>query len=105
MVVKPEPPPPPPPVDSAGHNPGGPDPIVAKRIDSVYEPGKRSRDWLKIKATLTEDFIVGGFSEGQGGRSATFGALLLGRYDDDGKLVYAGHVGSGFTDDLLTSIP
>ena len=78
--------------------------IVAKRMESVYEPGKRSRDWLKIKATLTDDFIVGGFSEGQGGRSDTFGALLLGRYDDDGTLLYAGHVGSGFTDGLLTGI-
>jgi len=78
--------------------------IVAKRKDSVYEPGKRSHDWLKIKAVLTDDFVVGGFSQGQGGRSDTFGALLLGRYDDDGNLVYAGHAGSGFTDQLLAEI-
>ncbi len=78
--------------------------IVAKRMESAYEPGKRSHDWLKIKATLTDDFVVGGFSEGQGGRSDTFGALLLGRYDEDDTLVYAGHVGSGFTDGLLADI-
>ncbi|HXF50976.1 MAG TPA: non-homologous end-joining DNA ligase, partial [Dehalococcoidia bacterium] len=58
--------------------------------------GRRSAAWLKVKATRSEDFVVGGFTRGQGGRAETFGALLLGSFDDEGRLVYAGHVGSGF---------
>jgi bifunctional non-homologous end joining protein LigD len=78
--------------------------IVGKMRDSTYEPGVRSRSWVKIKAVLSDDFVVGGFSPGTGSRSSTFGALLLGQYDQEGKLQYVGHVGSGFDGDALTDL-
>jgi bifunctional non-homologous end joining protein LigD len=77
--------------------------VVGKRRDGTYEAGKRSRAWLKIKGVLTAEFVVGGYSQGSGERAATFGALLLGYYDD-GRLVYAGNVGSGFDQAGLTEI-
>jgi bifunctional non-homologous end joining protein LigD len=78
--------------------------VIAKRRDSVYDSGKRGKAWLKIKATTEDDFVVGGFTSGSGGRKKTFGSLLIGQYDDDGRLVYAGNVGSGFDDKLLESL-
>ncbi len=71
--------------------------IVAKRADSRYEAGRRSRAWLKVKHRATQEFVVGGWLPGQGGRRTTLGALLVGVYDDEGRLHYAGRVGSGFT--------
>lgn len=68
--------------------------VVAKRIDSVYEIGKRSKNWLKIKALKTLDCVICGFTEGSGWRAKYFGALLLGAYRE-GKLVYLGRVGTG----------
>ena len=68
--------------------------IVAKRADAPYRAG-RSPNWLKIRADRTDDFVVVGFTRPKGSRSG-FGALDLGAYQD-GKLVYAGRVGSGFT--------
>ncbi len=68
--------------------------IVAKKKDSVYLIGKRSKNWLKIKATKTIDAIICGFTKGEGKRKGFFGALLLGIYDD-GKLRYIGRVGTG----------
>jgi bifunctional non-homologous end joining protein LigD len=68
--------------------------IVAKKADSPYRAG-RSANWLKIRADRTDDFVVVGFTRPKGSRSG-FGALDLGAYQD-GKLVYAGRVGSGFT--------
>jgi bifunctional non-homologous end joining protein LigD len=70
--------------------------IIAKRKDSIYHPGKRTSDWLKIKARLQQEFVVGGFTEGKGNRK-NLGALLLGAYRN-GKLHYFGHSGSGFTE-------
>lgn len=78
--------------------------VMAKRMDSVYEPGKRSRDWLKIKATMSDDFVIAGYTLGQGARSRSFGALILGSYDKTGQLVYAGHVGSRFDDKTLAEL-
>ena len=78
--------------------------LIAKVSDGIYRPGQRSRDWLKIKGTRSDDFIIGGFSRGMGNRSGTFGALLVGRYDKDNNLIYAGHVGTGFDDELLNLI-
>lgn len=78
--------------------------VMAKRRDSVYESGKRGKAWLKVKATTEDDFVVGGFTSGLGGRTKTFGSLLVGQYDDEGRLVYAGNVGSGFDDRLLVSL-
>jgi bifunctional non-homologous end joining protein LigD len=70
--------------------------IIAKRKDSLYLPGVRTSDWLKIKARLQQEFVVGGFTEGKGSRRR-LGALLLGAYRN-GKLHYFGHSGSGFSE-------
>ena len=77
--------------------------MVAKRRDSIYEPGARSRSWLKVKAIQDQEFVVGGYTPGTGARSATFGALLLGYYEGP-KLHYAGRVGSGFTQSTLEGL-
>ena len=71
--------------------------IVAKRRESRYLPGKRTRDWLKIKTHGRQEFGIAGYTEGQGRRSGSFGSLILGYYKD-GELVYAGNVGTGFND-------
>jgi bifunctional non-homologous end joining protein LigD len=70
--------------------------IVAKRKTSTYRPGKRSPDWLKIKARPQQEFVVCGFTEGKGSRKH-FGALLLGAYRN-GRLRYFGHSGTGFSE-------
>jgi len=72
---------------------------VGKHKASTYEPGKRSSSWLKVKATQSADFLVGGYTRGKRAR-APFGALLLGYWDGD-RLHYASHVGSGFDDATL----
>jgi bifunctional non-homologous end joining protein LigD len=81
--------------------------IVAKRAASPYRPGTRSPDWRKIKALCLQDCVIVGWTPGKGGRSATLGSLLLAVYDD-GRLRYAGNVGTGFTHaflaDLLTRL-
>ena len=77
--------------------------VVAKRRDSIYEPGMRSRSWLKVKAVQSQEFVVGGCTPGEGARSSTFGALLVGYYDVD-KLRYAGRVGSGFDRSTLQQL-
>ena len=68
--------------------------IIAKRRDAPYVT-RRSRDWVKLKCGLRQEFVIGGYTDPQGSRSG-FGSLLLGTYDEDGKLQYAGNVGSGF---------
>ena len=77
--------------------------VVGKRADSRYEPGMRSRAWLKVKAVREQEFVVGGYTAGEGARRATFGALALGCYED-GKLSYAGNVGSGFDERELAAV-
>ena len=77
--------------------------IVAKRSSSRYTPGKRSREWLKVKHRNQQELVVGGWVEGQGSRRGSFGALLVGWFDDDGALHFAGRVGSGFSDRDLAS--
>jgi DNA ligase D-like protein (predicted 3'-phosphoesterase) len=94
--------------------------IMAKRKDSPYEPGLRSGSWLKVKGQKTCDCVIAGYTLGKGGRSATFGALILGLYENgDGNvgggtgsvnapqssphaagrtLLYTGKVGTGFSD-------
>ncbi|MEA5457240.1 ATP-dependent DNA ligase [Sinomonas sp. JGH33] len=72
--------------------------IMAKRLSSRYEPGRRSGAWLKIKHERTQEVVVGGWREGKGGREGTIGSLLLGIPDDDGGLSYVGRVGTGFTE-------
>jgi bifunctional non-homologous end joining protein LigD len=69
--------------------------IVAKRLDSRYIQGKRTRDWLKIKTHGEQEFVIAGFTKGTGRRASSFGSLVLGYYRGD-DLVYAGNVGTGF---------
>ncbi len=85
--------------------------IVAKRLHSLYVPGTRSRDWFKIKHRRRQEFVVGGWTRGEGGRSGTFGSLVLGYYDrrvselkahdPKPRLIYTGRVGTGFDDPTL----
>ncbi|HZZ10901.1 MAG TPA: DNA ligase D, partial [Paraburkholderia sp.] len=76
--------------------------IIGKRRDSGYVSG-RSASWIKLKCRRRQEFVIGGYSEPSGSRAA-FGALLLGVYDDAGKLQYAGRVGTGFDAALLRSV-
>ncbi|MDX1691612.1 MAG: non-homologous end-joining DNA ligase [Acidimicrobiia bacterium] len=69
--------------------------MVAKRRGSRYRPGARSPDWRKVPHVRVTEAVVGGYTPGEGGRRATFGALLLGRWDGD-ALRYVGSVGTGF---------
>ena len=70
--------------------------VIAKRVTAPYEPGVRSEDWLKLKIEFEQEFVVGGFTEPRNTREH-IGALLLGYFDEAGKLVYVGHTGGGFT--------
>ncbi|ABE30642.1 DNA ligase D [Paraburkholderia xenovorans LB400] len=76
--------------------------IIGKRRDSGYMSG-RSSAWIKLKCRRRQEFVIGGYSEPSGSRAA-FGALLLGVYDGNGKLQYAGRVGTGFDAALLRSV-
>lgn len=76
--------------------------LIAKRADSVYESGRRSGAWLKLKVTQQQEFVIGGFTEPRGGRSS-FGALIVGYYE--GKdLKFASKVGTGFDRALLEAL-
>lgn len=72
--------------------------VVAKRLGSPYREGVRSPDWRKVKNFLTQAVVVGGWRPGQGRRTGTIGSLLVGVPDQEGRLVYVGHVGTGFSD-------
>src|ERR1051325_2360525 len=75
--------------------------IMAKLASAPYRPGERSRDWLKLKIEQRQEFVVGGYTEPR--RSRQFlGAILLGYYDANGRLIYAGHTGGGFSGASLT---
>ncbi|MGN8275931.1 DNA ligase D [Pseudomonas sp. SMN5] len=77
--------------------------LIGKRVGSAYV-SRRSNDWIKLKCKRRQEFVVVGFSEPKGARSA-FGALLLGLHDaDSGELRYAGKVGTGFNEATLKSI-
>ncbi len=77
--------------------------IVAKRLDCRYEPGRRSGNWLKIKHTMRQELVIGGWVPGEGRRASRIGALLMGYYED-GAFVYAGRVGTGFTEKTLDDL-
>lgn len=77
--------------------------VMAKRADSSYQAGRRSRDWLKIKAWQTQACVIAGFTSGQGRRKEHLGALILGVMRD-GTLTHCGHVGTGFDDRMLRSL-
>jgi bifunctional non-homologous end joining protein LigD len=76
--------------------------VIAKRADAPYRAG-RTKDWLKFKCESGQEFVIGGFTDPQRSRTG-FGALLLGYYDSDGRLVYAGKVGTGFSQATLDSL-
>jgi bifunctional non-homologous end joining protein LigD len=78
--------------------------IVAKRLSSRYEPGRRTGAWIKIKHTRRQELVIAGWLPGEGRRTDRIGALLMGVYDEDGSLRYAGRVGTGFTDRTLDDL-
>lgn len=81
--------------------------VVAKRLGSTYEVGKRTRSWLKVKLRRRQEMVVGGWLPGEGGRAGRIGALLVGYHDragDGGPLRYAGRVGTGFTEAELARL-
>ena len=74
--------------------------VIAKRPDSRYEPGRRTGQWFKVKTHDSQEFVIAGFTKGQGRRAGRFGALVLGTHEG-GEFRYAGNVGTGFTDDEI----
>ena len=74
--------------------------IVAKRGDRPYEPGRRSASWMKFPLKRRQDVVIAGWEEGQHGRAGQLGALLVGVHEA-GRLIYAGQVGTGFTNAAL----
>ena len=85
--------------------------IVAKRLDSSYRPGRRSREWVKVRNRLGQELVIGGWMPGEGARGGRVGSLLVGHWDATPeeaarlgrpqRLVYAGGVGTGFTQAML----
>lgn len=73
--------------------------LIAKRADATYRHA-HSKDWLKFKCARGQEFVIGGYTDPLGSRT-NFGALLIGYYDDDGRLRYAGKVGTGFDQETL----
>ena len=78
--------------------------VVAKKLGSRYEPGRRSGCWIKVKNKQEVELTIGGWFPGEGKRRDTIGALLVGRHDDEGRLRYAGRVGSGFSERALRDL-
>jgi bifunctional non-homologous end joining protein LigD len=74
--------------------------VMAKRLDSRYLPGARTDDWRKIKNTRRQEAVVAGYKPGKGNRAGLVGSLIIGVNDVSG-LIYAGHVGTGFTAETL----
>ncbi|MBF4194035.1 ATP-dependent DNA ligase [Mycolicibacterium phlei] len=77
--------------------------VVAKKLDSTYQPGRRSKSWIKDKLWNTQEVVIGGWRRGEGGRSTGIGALMLG-VPVDGGLQFVGRVGTGFTDKELDKL-
>lgn len=78
--------------------------VVGKKIDGRYEEGKRSSAWLKVKAVKSSEFVICGYTAGSGSRSNGFGALILAERQKDGKLTFAGKVGTGFNSKNIASL-
>ena len=72
--------------------------------DVLDDPGHRSPCWLKVKHVRMQEVVVGGWRPGEGRRERVFGSLLLGVHDERGRLVYAGHVGTGFSERVLDDL-
>ncbi len=83
---------------------GGLEGVMVKRTSSPYVPGRRSKDWLKVKNTRRQELVVGGWLPGAGNRMGRIGALLAGYHDGDGALRFAGKVGTGFRDAELVRL-
>jgi bifunctional non-homologous end joining protein LigD len=77
--------------------------IIAKRADSTYQPGKRTRDWLKVKTHGRQEFIIAGYTKGQGRRAGRLGSLILAVKRGD-ELEYVGNCGTGFTDEEIDKL-
>jgi bifunctional non-homologous end joining protein LigD len=77
--------------------------IIAKRAESIYQPGKRTRDWLKVKTHGRQEFIIAGYTRGQGRRSGRLGSLILAVKRGD-QLSYVGNCGTGFTDEEIDKL-
>ncbi|PZS27636.1 MAG: DNA ligase [Pseudonocardiales bacterium] len=77
--------------------------VLAKRRDSIYEPGKRTKAWFKIKHVRMQEIVIGGWRPGNGRRAGKIGSLILG-LPEQGKLRYIGQVGTGFTEALLADL-
>lgn len=77
--------------------------LIAKRASSRYYSGKRTTEWAKLKLQHAQEFVIGGWTEPRGARSY-FGSLILGVYDDDERLTYVAHVGTGFDEKELTRL-
>jgi bifunctional non-homologous end joining protein LigD len=78
--------------------------VVAKRLDSLYEPGRRSSAWIKVKNLMRQEVVIGGWAPGEGNREGRLGALTVGVYDEDGALRYVGKVGTGFSAQSLAAV-
>ncbi len=78
--------------------------VMAKRLGSPYQPGKRTPNWRKVKNRVSQEVVIGGYNPGTGNRSNTFGALLVGIPQPDGRLKFAGGVGTGFTHARLEAL-
>jgi bifunctional non-homologous end joining protein LigD len=77
--------------------------VIAKKLDSSYEPGRRNNCWLKIKNVQKQEVVIGGWMPGEGRRADSIGSLVVGYYDGD-RLVYAGNVGTGFKEEDLVRL-
>jgi len=78
--------------------------VIAKRLDSIYHPGTRTKEWRKIKNRIRTTLAVGGFTHGTGNRSSSFGALLVGKRRSGDSLEFAGGVGTGFDQKTLATL-
>ncbi|MEU8246141.1 non-homologous end-joining DNA ligase [Nonomuraea sp. NPDC048916] len=78
--------------------------VVVKRRGSPYRPGRRSPEWTKVKNVSHLEVVIGGWKPGSGRRGGRIGSLLLGAHDEAGRLLYVGHVGTGFTDAMLVDL-
>jgi bifunctional non-homologous end joining protein LigD len=78
--------------------------VVAKRLDSRYEPGRRTGAWIKIKHVLRQELVIGGWLPGEGRRTDRIGALLMGYWTEDRRLRFAGRAGTGFTERTLKEL-
>lgn len=83
---------------------GGLEGVVAKKLGSPYRPGKRSTEWTKVPLIRTQEVVVIGWKAGEGRRAGTIGSLLLAVHNEQDQLVFAGHVGTGFTDVMLRQL-